>query len=162
MNIAGIIHESLNDGDGVRTVIFISGCKHNCTNCQNKRLFNFNYGKSFNKEMQDYLINYLKTDSLINGITLSGGDPIYSENELLPFIKRIKSECPDKNIWMYTGFNFEDIKNNEILKYVDVLVDGQFMEDKFDRTLKFCGSSNQRIINVPESLKQEKVVLWDD
>ena len=162
MNIAGIIHESLNDGNGIRTVIFISGCKHNCKNCQNKRLFNFNYGKSFDEDMQNYIINYIKTDPLLDGVTLSGGDPAYSEKELIPFVKRIKTECSNKDIWMYTGFTFEDIKDKEVLKYVDILVDGLFVESKLDRTLKFKGSSNQRIINVQESLKQGKVILWEN
>lgn len=162
MNIAGIIHESLNDGEGIRTVIFISGCKHNCYNCQNQRLFNFHYGKSFNKSMQDYLINYIKTDPLIDGITLSGGDPVYSAKELIPFLQRVKKECPEKDIWMYTGFSYEKIKNEEILKYIDILVDGQFVDSLKDLTLKFRGSSNQRIIDVQKSLQQNKVILYKE
>jgi len=162
LNIAGIIHESLNDGEGIRTVIFISGCKHNCYNCQNQRLFNFHYGKSFNKSMQDYLINYIKTDPLIDGITLSGGDPVYSAKELIPFLQRVKKECPEKDIWMYTGFYYEKIKNEEILKYIDILVDGQFVDSLKDLTLKFRGSSNQRIIDVQKSLQQNKVILYKE
>ena len=162
MNIAGIIHESLNDGEGIRTVIFISGCKHNCYNCQNKRLFNFHYGKSFNKSMQDYLINYIKTDPLIDGITLSGGDPVYSAKELIPFLQRVKKECPEKDIWMYTGFSYEKIKNEEILKYIDIMVDGRFVESLKDMNLKFRGSSNQRIIDVQKSLQQNKVILYKE
>jgi anaerobic ribonucleoside-triphosphate reductase activating protein len=162
LNIGGIIHESLNDGIGIRTVLFISGCKHNCFNCHNQRLSNFNYGKPFNKEMQDYIINYINTDSLIDGITLSGGDPLYSEDELIEFLKQIKSKSPTKTIWAYTGFKFEDIKNHEMLKYIDVLVDGEFIEKLKDTSLKFKGSSNQRIINVNESLKQSEVILWNN
>ena len=160
MNIAGIVHESLIDGIGVRTVIFISGCKHNCPNCQNKSLFNFEYGKPFDKDMQDYIIDYINNDPLIDGITLSGGDPMYSANELISFVQRIKTECKDKTIWLYTGFDFEQIKENSILKYIDVLVDGQFIDKLKDRTLKFKGSSNQRIILVKESLEKGDVVLY--
>jgi anaerobic ribonucleoside-triphosphate reductase activating protein len=161
MNIAGIVHESLIDGIGVRTVIFISGCKHNCPQCQNQKLFDFNYGKPFDKNIQDYIINYLNSDPLIAGITLSGGDPMYSANELLPFVQRIKTECKDKTIWMYTGFDFEQIKDNSMLKYIDVLVDGRFIDELKDRDLKFRGSSNQRIIDIQKTLKQSEVVLWE-
>jgi len=162
MNIAGIVHESLIDGIGVRTVIFISGCKHNCPNCQNKSLFNFEYGKPFDKDMQDYIIDYINNDPLIDGITLSGGDPMYSANELISFVQRIKTECKNKTIWLYTGFDFEQIKENSILKYIDVLVDGQFIDKLKDRTLKFKGSSNQRIIDVQKSLNQSEIVLWKE
>lgn len=160
MNIAGIIHQSLNDGEGIRTVIFISGCKHNCNNCQNKRLFDFSYGKSFDKQIQDYIINYIKTDPLIDGITLSGGDPVYSSKELIDFVQRVKTECPDKNIWMYTGFNFEDIKNEPIMKYINVLVDGQYIDSLNDKKQVFKGSSNQHIIDVQKSLKENKIVIY--
>ena len=159
MNIAGIVHESLIDGVGVRTVIFISGCKHNCPNCQNKNLFDFNYGKPFDKDMQDYVINYIKSDVLVNGLTISGGDPIYSEDELLSFVKQVKQET-NKDIWLYTGFNYEDIKDHEILKYIDIIVDGQFEIANKDTTLKFKGSSNQRIIDIKKSLEKNEVVLW--
>lgn len=160
MNIAGIIHQSLNDGEGIRTVIFISGCKHNCNNCQNKRLFDFSYGKLFDKQAQDYIIKYVKTNPLIDGITLSGGDPVYSSKELINFVQRVKTECPDKNIWMYTGFNFEDIKNEPIMKYINVLVDGQYINSLNDKKQVFKGSSNQHIIDVQKSLKQNKIVIY--
>ena len=112
--------------------------------------------------MQDYLINYIKTDPLIDGITLSGGDPVYSAKELIPFLQRVKKECPEKDIWMYTGFSYEKIKNEEILKYIDILVDGQFVDSLKDLTLKFRGSSNQRIIDVQKSLQQNKVILYKE
>lgn len=162
MNVAGIVHESLIDGTGVRTVIFISGCKHNCPNCHNPKLFSFNYGKVFDIDTQNYIINYLNNDPLIDGVTLSGGDPMYSANELMLFVQRIKKECKNKTIWMYTGFDFNEIKNNTILKYIDVLVDGQYVDGLKDRSLKFRGSSNQKIIDVQKSLEQNEVVLWKE
>jgi len=161
LNIGGIIHESLNDGAGVRTVIFISGCKHNCDGCQNKRLFDFGYGKPFDETMQNYVLEYVETDKLIDGITISGGDPLYSATELLDFVKKFKSKFKDKTIWLYTGFNFEDVKNLEILKYIDVLVDGAFQIETRNITIPFRGSENQRLIDVKKTLSINKIVLYE-
>ena len=162
MNIGGIIYESLNDGIGVRTTIFISGCKHNCYNCHNQRLACFEYGKVFNEQMQDEIIEYINTDPLIDGITLSGGDPLYSETELIDFVRRFKTKTKNKTIWMYTGFTFEDIQDHAILNYIDIIVDGEYVEELRDTSLKFRGSSNQRIICVPDSLKFGKVIEWKE
>lgn len=156
MNIGGIIYESLNDGTGVRTVIFISGCKHNCIGCHNPKLLNFNYGIPFNSKIQNYIIDHMKNDKLIVGLTVSGGDPIYHKEELLPFLKIVKQELPKNDIWLYTGFNYEEIKDYEILDYIDVLVDGEYQEENRDVTLKFYGSSNQRVIDVKESRLRNK------
>lgn len=162
MNLSGIIYESLNDGNGVRTVIFLSGCKHCCEGCHNPKLFDFEYGKPFDTELQNHIIEYMKNDDLIVGLTVSGGDPIYSSDELIPFLHRVRSELPNNDIWLYTGFEFNQIINNPILNYIDILVDGKFDLRNRDVKLKFKGSSNQRIIDVKESLKQNKVVLWKE
>lgn len=161
MNIAGIIHESLVDGIGVRTVIFISGCEHNCQGCHNVKISDFHYGKQFDRSTEDYILNYIKHDPLIEGITLSGGDPIYCAKELIKFLRRIRKETPSKTVWLYTGFVFEEIQNEEILKYVDVLVDGKFDLAKADQSLRFKGSSNQRIIDVPKTLLNNKIEVWE-
>lgn len=161
MNIAGIIHESLIDGIGVRTVLFISGCKHNCQGCHNAKISDFHYGKQFDHSMEEYILDYIKHDPLIDGITLSGGDPIYCADELIGFLKRIRKETPNKTVWLYTGFLFEEIQNEEILKYVDVLIDGEFDLAKVDKSLRFKGSSNQRIIDVPKTLLNKKIELWE-
>lgn len=160
MNLAGIIHESIVDGEGIRTVLFISGCKHNCYNCQNKELQNKNYGISFTSEIEDKIIEYVKNDILIDGITLSGGDPMYSAKELIPFLQKFKSTFPNKTVWLYTGFLFESIQDNPIMNYIDVVVDGKYDEKLNDYQQIFKGSSNQRIINVKKSLKNNTIILY--
>ncbi len=166
MNIAGFIEESLNDGEGIRSVIFISGCKHNCYNCQNIQSHNFNYGKSFTKDMQLQIINKIKNNPLIDGITLSGGDPFYSSEELNKFIILLKQNIEEINIWIYTGFTYEEIlnsKNQNMIKLLtscNVLVDGKYIEKKKNLRLKFRGSENQRIIDIQQSLKGNKVVKY--
>lgn len=162
MNLAGIIHESIIDGEGIRTVLFISGCEHDCYNCQNKELQNENYGIHFTSGIENKIIEYVKNDILIDGITLSGGDPMYSAKELIPFLQKFKSTFPNKTVWLYTGFLFESIQDNPIMNYIDTVVDGMYDENLNDHQQVFKGSSNQKIINVQKSLKQGKVVLWEN
>ena len=150
MNISGIVYDSVVDGEGLRNTIFVSGCFHFCKNCHNPQTWDFNYGYEFTKELQDKFIIKCKENSILDGITISGGDPIYSYRELIPFLKRYKKENPTHNIWLYTGFKYEDIKENEVLKLIDVLVDGEFINELKDLTLAFRGSSNQRIIKLKE------------
>lgn len=163
MNISGIVHESLVDGLGIRTTIFISGCKHNCKGCQNPEVQNFNNGKEFTLDIQRYIVNQIKNNPLIQGITLSGGDPMFSAEDICEFLKLAKGELVNINIWCYTGFTFEeiiaskDIHMMELLKMCDVIVDGKFIEEEKDITLAFKGSRNQRIIDVQKSLNQNKV-----
>lgn len=151
MNISGIEWESIVDGEGVRVAIFISGCKHNCKGCHNPDTHDFNYGKEFTPEIKDEIINYIKKIPYISGITLSGGDPMYSYKEVIEFIKEFRKELPDKNVWLYTGFTIYDILHsemNEILGYVDVMIDGVFKEELADPTLEYRGSSNQSIVRI--------------
>lgn len=158
MNIGGLIYESLVDGSGVRTVVFISGCKHRCEGCHNQQLFDFDYGVPFDKELQHHVINYIKGNPLISGLTISGGDAMYSWRELQGFLKDVKKQLPDHDIWLYTGFTFEDIEKNPVIDYIDVLVDGVYEKDKpCDR---FVGSNNQRIIDVKRTLNENKIILW--
>lgn len=161
MNISGVVYDSVVDGEGLRNTIFVSGCLHRCKNCHNPQTWNFNYGYEFTKELQDEFIIKCKENPILDGITISGGDPIYNYRELIPFLKKYKKENPIHTIWLYTGFKYEDIKDNEILKLIDVLVDEEYVEDLKDSTLAFRGSSNQRIIDVQKSLKENKVVLLD-
>lgn len=162
MNISGIVYDSVVDGEGIRNVIFVSGCLHKCKGCHNPQTWDFNYGYEFTQEIQNKFIEKCKENPMLNGITVSGGDPIYSSKELILFLKKYKKENPTHTIWLYTGFKCEDIKDNEILNFVDVLVDGKFEIDKKDLTLAFRGSSNQRIIDVQETLRQGKVILYKD
>ena len=152
MKISGIVYDSIVDGDGIRNTIFVSGCRHNCFNCHNPQTWNFNYGDEFNVYSQNKFISDCKRNILLDGITISGGDPMYSAKELIPFVKHFKEECPNLNIWIYSGFTYEEISQdetmNELLKLCDVLVDGRYEDDKRDLTLKFRGSSNQKIIRL--------------
>lgn len=152
MNISGIVYDSVVDGEGIRNVIFVSGCLHKCKGCHNPQTWDFNYGYEFTQEIQNKFIEKCKENPMLNGITISGGDPIYNSKELIPFLKKYKKENPTHTIWLYTGFKWEEIEDNEILKLIDILVDGEYIEKYKDVTLAFRGSSNQRIINLKEEI----------
>jgi anaerobic ribonucleoside-triphosphate reductase activating protein len=164
MNICGYIKESINEGLGLRTVVFISGCKHNCKGCHSPQTHNFKYGEEFTLEKQLEIIEEYKKNPLLDGLCLCGGDPFYSAKEVIEFIKLFKLNKPDINIWSYTGFAYEEILNSndiymvELLKLCDVIIDGKFIEELKDLTLPFKGSKNQRIIDVKKSLEQGKVI----
>ena len=169
MNYADIKRVDVANGEGVRVSLFVSGCNHHCKGCFNECAWDFNYGNKFTDKNIDEVINYLDHDH-IEGLSLLGGEPLEYVNQegILPLVKRVKEKFPNKNIWCYTGFDFEkDVvekmsKDNEttkeLLNYIDVIVDGKFEENKKNLKLKFRGSSNQRIIDVKESLKEHKVV----
>ena len=169
MNYADIKRVDVANGEGVRVSVFVSGCNHHCKGCFNRCAWDFNYGNKFTQEQIDQVINYLNHD-YISGLSLLGGEPLEKQNQegLLPLIKKVKETFPNKNIWCYTGYDFEkDVvgemakksdTTKELLKYIDVMVDGKFEEEKKDLSLRFRGSSNQRIIDVQESLKEHKAV----
>lgn len=172
MNYGNIKKTDIANGEGVRVTLFVSGCTHHCKNCFNPETWDFNYGKPFTLEIEQTLINLLKPE-YIKGLTLLGGEPFEPQNQkaLLPFLKRIKEEFKDtKDIWSYTGFIYDkDLIPNgrayteftdEMLSLIDVLVDGPFVEDKKNIMLKFRGSSNQRVIDLKNTLKQGKIVLY--
>ncbi len=149
MNYCGIYKSDSCNGIGWRTVLFVSGCNHSCKNCQNPKTWDKNYGKEFTDKTLNDLITYIKPD-YIDGLTLSGGDPLFPDNreEVLKICKTIKTILPNKTIWLYTGYTYEDVKDLEIFNYIDVVVDGKYEEDKRDLSLEFRGSSNQRIIDL--------------
>ena len=169
MNDADIKRVDVANGEGVRVSVFVSGCNHHCKGCFNRCAWDFNYGNKFTQEQIDEVIKYLDHD-YISGLSLLGGEPLEKQNQegLLPLVKKVKEKFPNKNIWCYTGFDFEkDVmgnmaKNNqttkELLKYIDVVVDGKFEEEKKDLSLQFRGSSNQRILDVKQTLKTGKLV----
>lgn len=173
MNYAEIKTSDIANGPGVRTSLFVSGCTHHCQNCFNEVAWDFDYGKPFTKETEDYLLETLQP-AYIKGLTLLGGEPLEHRNQkaLLPFIQRVRGTMPQKTIWCYTGYTFEtDILQHMIqdweetaplLSYLDILVDGKFIQSQKNISLQFRGSENQRIIKVQESLKAGKVILWEE
>ena len=165
MNIHNITTYDMNNGDGLRTVLWVSGCTHHCKECQNPCTWDINDGVPFDEKAKQELFDDLSED-FIQGITFSGGDPLHPQNrdEVGMIIKEIRTNCPDKDIWLYTGFVFEEVLNMNLsyLKDIDVIVDGPFQVEKKDLTLKWRGSSNQNVIDVKESLAQNKTVLFCD
>ena len=171
-NYADIKKADVANGVGVRVSVFVSGCTHHCKDCFNKQAWDFHYGNEFTEREIEKVVN-LMDHSYVSGLTLLGGEPFEHVNQqgLLPLVKKVKEKFPNKNIWCYSGYTFEkDIiermckewkETPELLSYIDVLVDGEFQEDKKDIKLKFRGSSNQRIIDVKKSLKNNKTVLFD-
>lgn len=164
MNYGNIKTNDIANGTGVRVSLFVSGCRNNCPGCFNKESQNFNYGEHFSNETMEYLLKELAKPE-IEGLTILGGEPLDSINQPTVYfiINTVKTKLPEKNIWLYTGYEFPMIPMTEftyeILNNIDVLVDGPFMEDKKDPSLAFRGSSNQNIINMKETLKTEMLIL---
>ena len=162
MKYSGISDCDIANGLGLRVVLFTSGCSHRCPGCHNPETWDPDFGEEFTQKTLDKLISLLDRP-YIDGLTLSGGDPLFSNNieTVEQICKEIKKRLPDKNIWLYTGYQYEEIKNLPVLKYVDFLVDGKFNFILRDTSLAFRGSSNQRIIDLKETKKQNKIVVLD-
>ena len=171
MNYGEIKFYDIANGVGVRTSLFVSGCRNHCEDCFNRETWAFDFGKPYTRETEDEIIESLKPD-YIAGLSVLGGEPFEKENqpEVLKLIRRVKKGFPKKSVWIYSGFTLEEILHgsrasgetaNEILKSADVLVDGRFDKTKKNITLKFRGSENQRIIDLEPTLLQKKVVLKD-
>ena len=167
MNYEKVDKCSVSNGAGVRTVLWVSGCDVHCHNCHNPQTWDFNSGIPFTDDtMQELLYDLSKP--YIKGLTLSGGHPLDPQNapEVLKIVKRVKMVFPNKDIWIYSGYEWENIIKDEtlreILKYTDVLVDGAYVDELRDISLAFKGSSNQRIIDVPKSLTENRVILWQE
>ncbi len=162
MNYAQIRHYDVANGPGVRASIFVSGCTHNCKNCFNKEAQDFNYGNLYTKEIEDKFMKYVLDDNT-KGVSILGGEPLMQtmDDSLLNLLKRIKKET-NKEIWLWSGYTYEEAilseKRREILNYVDVLVDGRFEEENKSLLIKFRGSTNQRIIDLNKTRKEEKIV----
>ena len=172
MNYATIKWFDVSNGPGVRTSLYVSGCRNHCKNCFNPETWDFNYGEPFTKDIEDKILESLKPQ-YIKGFTLLGGDPFEPENQiaLAPFLKKMRAQYPDKSMWCFTGYDYEkDLISGrlgekdtvmQMLSCFDVLVDGKFVEELKDLNLRFRGSSNQRIILVQPTLKTGKITLWD-
>ena len=170
MNYATIKNCDIANGPGVRVSLFVSGCTHRCKGCFNSVAWDFDYGEPFTQETVNQILDML-TPEHIKGITLLGGEPFEPENQpaLVDLLGQIKAKYPDKSVWAFSGYLFDkDILSGrlgdcaEYLSYLDVLVDGPFVEAKKNLSLRFRGSENQRIIDVPASLASGAIVLWQD
>lgn len=173
MNYATIKNCDIANGPGVRVSLFVSGCTHRCPGCFNEVAWDFAYGEPFTEQTIESIMNMMASD-YIKGLTLLGGEPFEPQNQsaIVELLRRIKAKYPDKSIWAYSGYLFDkDILagrlgpweiTKEYLGYLDVLVDGPFVLAKKDLTLRFRGSSNQRLIDVPASLQKGEIVLWQD
>lgn len=173
MNYADIKTCDVANGVGIRVSLFVSGCTHHCENCFNPETWDFNFGKAFTDKEIDFIIETAEPEH-IAGLTLLGGEPLEFVNQqgILPLLKRFKETYPKKTIWCYTGYDFEkDIVGKmmrqwdftpSLMSYLDIIVDGEFVQEKKDLNLRFRGSSNQRIIDVQKSLAENKIVLWDE
>ena len=173
MNYATIKNCDIANGPGVRVSLFVSGCTHRCKGCFNEVAWDFDYGQPFTQQTIDDILKML-TPAHVKGITLLGGEPFEPQNQpaLVDLLRQIKKKFPEKSVWAFSGYLFDrDILagrlgpwevTREFLSYLDVLVDGPFIQEKKDLTLRFRGSSNQRLINIPASLEKGEIVLWED
>ena len=165
MKYAKIRKYDISNAPGICTTLFVSGCTHNCEGCFNKEQQDFTYGNDFTKEIEDEFIEYSKSKQ-VKAVNILGGEPMQQliDDTLLKLLKRIKLEV-NKPIWLWSGYTFEEIVNNpkraEILREVDVLIDGKFEADKRDLMLKYRGSSNQRVIDVKKSIEAKEVRLYE-
>lgn len=172
MNYADIKRIDVANGPGIRVSLFVSGCTHHCKGCFNPETWDFNFGGLFTEKQIDEIISYLEPDH-IKGLSLLGGEPFEYSNQqgLLPLMRKFKEVYPNKDVWCYTGYLFdEDIvkemmvkwpETRELIKYIDIIVDGKFIQELKDLNLVFRGSSNQRIIDVQKSLEAKEVILWE-
>lgn len=172
MNYGEIKNCDIANGEGIRVSLFVSGCTHHCKNCFNAQTWDFSFGSPFTKETEDMILNLL-APGYINGLSLLGGEPFEPDNQraLFPFLKRVRAAYPDKTIWCYSGYTLEsDLLSesrarcevtDEMLSCIDVLVDGEFIEEQKNISLAFRGSENQRVINVPKTLASGSLVWYD-
>ena len=151
------------NGEGLRVVLWVAGCTHHCRECQNPITWDIDGGLPFTEKEREEIFSELEKD-YVSGITFSGGDPLHPANvpEVTALAKEIRERFPDKTIWLYTGFLWEEISDMEIAGYLDVVVDGEFQIARKELLLHWKGSANQRVIRVPETLKTGRVVLYED
>ena len=169
MNYATIKNCDIANGPGVRVSLFVSGCTHHCPGCFNQVAWDFDYGEPFTEETVQTILNMLRPN-YIRGLTLLGGEPFEPQNQptIVELLRRIKGELPQKSIWAFSGYLYEDIVSGklgdtrEYLNYLDVLVDGPFVLAKKNLSLRFRGSENQRLIDIPRTLAAGTVTLWED
>ncbi|MGI6070428.1 MAG: anaerobic ribonucleoside-triphosphate reductase activating protein [Blautia sp.] len=162
MRYHNITKDDMLNGDGLRVVLWVAGCSHGCKGCHNPITWDPNGGLEFTDQEKQEIFQELDKD-YVSGITFSGGDPLHPKNlcEVTKLAREIKAVYPHKTVWLYTGASWEELQTLEILEYLDVLVDGEFKIEEADTSLHWKGSANQRVIDVPSSLREGKIVLHD-
>lgn len=169
MNYSGIIKGDSVNGDGMRLTLFVSGCHHKCRGCFNKETWDSNYGEPFTLQKESELLEYFRSNlEYLDGLSILGGEPLSPKNinTVRGFIDMFKYTFPNKSIWVWTGYTYEELlkelpDNDIILKNTDVLIDGKFIQELYNPSLKYKGSSNQRVINMKESIPDKIVLLYD-
>lgn len=161
MNYITMKEADIANGEGVRVSLFVSGCSHHCKGCFNQEAWDFNAGKQFDENALQRLSQALNHE-YISGLSILGGEPLdpQNANEVYYIVEHVKRMFPQKTIWVYTGYTYDEIKDFRGMELIDVLVDGPFIESKKDISLQFCGSSNQRIIDTKKTRAAKQVVLW--
>jgi anaerobic ribonucleoside-triphosphate reductase activating protein len=162
MNKVSIKDFDINNGEGIRVSLWVAGCPHHCYKCHNSQYWDYTVGTEFTYKDMNLIIKCLETD-ISKDFSILGGEPLapYNIEKVTEICKEVKNKYPYKNIWIWTGYDFNNIKDKDILKYIDILIDGKYIDSLHDDNLMWRGSSNQRIIDIKESLKQNKVVLYD-
>lgn len=174
MYYGAIKKNDISNGEGIRTSLFVSGCRNKCKNCFNPETWSFTYGSEFTVEVAEEIFSSLRSP-FVAGVTVLGGEPMEPENqrELLPFLRELKKRYPDKTVWLYTGNLYEELTSGigshfkctedtaELLSYVDILVDGRFEEDKKSLGIRFRGSTNQRVIDMNKTRALGEIVIWE-
>lgn len=168
MNYSDIKYTDMINGEGIRVSIFVSGCSHKCKGCFNKDTWNPEFGRSFSNEVEEEILKYFEQyRASLKGLSLLGGDPTFHKNiaPLISFLKKFKKRFPEKTIWIWSGFTWEAILESEklfsLVSLCDVLIDGKFIEEKKDLTLKWRGSQNQRVIDIQKSISENSVILYE-
>ena len=153
----------ISNGPGVRVSVFFQGCMFHCKSCFNSETWDFNLGKEYTLDIENKILEFCKED-YIDGLSILGGEPMHPLNieGTIHLARRFKEMYPKKTLWAWSGYLFDEIPNKEIFKYIDVLVDGRFMVDKKDPTLKYAGSSNQRVIDVKKTIESGEIILYED
>lgn len=162
MRYHNITKDDMLNGDGLRVVLWVAGCTHGCKGCHNPITWDIHGGIEFDEAARQEIFTEMEK-SYISGLTFSGGDPLHPENrkEITALARELKQKYPDKTLWMYTGFTWDEVDDLPVMQYIDVLVDGEFVKALLDNQLHWKGSSNQRVIDVKKTRKTGRIVLWD-